>query len=281
MNSRCSKRISDPLAQHPANLYTHSIREMYRRIVLKKNTAQKGDAMRWILYILIFLALLVLAGFLFPKVASTERSVYIAEAPETVFPYVNNLRNFNQWSPWYEIDPGTKYRYEGAAEGVGSSMIWSSENPNVGHGSMSITASEPYSLVAMDLDFGAQGGAESTFKLQPQGSGTNITWSFSSEMGAGPIARWMGLMVARMVGESYETGLQKLKTVVEEETGDTAPPHAESLQNQPGLQEPGTIEPPPMDGQMENPILDDEESGEIPDDDGDALEDFEAEPQPQ
>lgn len=241
--------------------------------------------MRWILYILIFLALLVLAGFLFPRVATTERSVYIAEPPAVVFPYVNDLRNFNQWSPWFQIDPNTQYTYDGFAEGVGSSMQWKSNNPNVGSGSMAITASEPYSRVAMDLDFGSQGTAKSEFKLQPQGAGTNITWSFSSEMGSGPIARWMGVMVSRMVGDSYEQGLRKLKSVVEEAPQDI-PSSATSADSQPlptapEGSDPGTIEPTPIDPGMENPILDDDEASQLPDDDSDALEEFESEPQPQ
>ncbi|WP_288130377.1 SRPBCC family protein [Microbulbifer sp.] len=245
--------------------------------------------MRWILYILIFLALLVLAGFLFPRVVTTERSVYIAEPPAVVFPYVNDLRKFNQWSPWFQIDPETQYSYDGFAEGVGSSMKWKSDDPNVGAGAMAITASEPYSRVAMDLDFGSQGTARSEFQLQPQGSGTNITWSFSSEMGAGPIARWIGLMVSRMVGASYEQGLQKLKTVVEDAPG-SAPLSSENsatssdsqpLPQAPESADPGTIEPAPVDPGMESPILDDEEAGELPGNDEDALEEFDSEPNPE
>ncbi|WP_295799550.1 SRPBCC family protein [uncultured Microbulbifer sp.] len=237
--------------------------------------------MRWLLYILIFLALLVLAGYLFPRVATTERSVYIAEPPEVVFPYVNNFRNFNKWSPWYQIDPQTEYSYSGFTEGVGATMSWTSDDPKVGNGSQTITASEPYSRVATELDFGAQGKAQAEFKLVPQGSGSNVTWSFSSEMGGGPIGRWMGLMVSKMVGSSYEQGLEKLKSVVEKEaaavptsepasapTGEPAPqPQAEPESD------PGTIEPEEVDPGMESEIIDEDETENMGDD-GDALEDF-------
>ncbi|WP_105101399.1 SRPBCC family protein [Microbulbifer pacificus] len=233
--------------------------------------------MRWILYILVFLALLVLAGFLFPRVATTERSVYITKPPEVVFPYLNNFRNFNQWSPWYQIDPDTEYTYEGFPEGIGAVMKWQSDNPSVGTGSQTITASEPYSHIAMDLDFGAQGQAKSGFQLQSQGSGTNVTWTFSSDMGGSPIARWMGLMVSKMVGKSYEEGLQKLKTVVESQdnpAGSAAPDANNATPAGPGAIEPGEIDPG-----MENEIIEDDEIDE-PDSDGDALEEFEREEQP-
>ncbi|WGL17512.1 SRPBCC family protein [Microbulbifer bruguierae] len=234
--------------------------------------------MRWILYILIFLALLVLAGFFFPRVVTTERSVYITQPPEAVFPYLNNFENFNQWSPWYQIDPNTEYTFEGAPEGNGAVMKWKSENPNVGTGSQTITASEPYSRVATDLDFGTHGKAQAEFRLQPQDGGTNVTWSFSSDMGGSPIARWMGLMVAKMVGQSYEDGLQKLKTLTETEglSGQANSPIPENLSTP---AEPNTIQPDTVDPGMENQIIEGDDI-EVPDSDGDALEEFEQEDQP-
>lgn len=177
--------------------------------------------MRWILYILAFLVVLVLAGFLFPREVTLERSVYIAKPPQAVFPYVNDFRNFNSWSPWYQLDPATEYEYSEPSAGLGATMSWTSENANVGSGRQTITASEPYSLVRTDLDFGGQGTAVAEFRLQPQGSGTNITWWFTSDMGTGPIARWMGLLVKNMVGKSYQQGLDKLKNMVE--SSDAAP----------------------------------------------------------
>ncbi|MGL6158884.1 SRPBCC family protein [Microbulbifer sp.] len=184
--------------------------------------------MRWILYILIFLVLLVLAGFLFPREITLERSVYISKPPEAVFPYLNNFRNFNSWSPWYQMDPDTNYSYSGPEEGVGAMMSWRSDNPSVGSGSQTITSSQPYSLVHTELDFGEQGKANAEFRLRPQGSGTNVTWWFNTDMGAGPIARWMGLAVKQMVGKSYETGLNKLKEVVESAEAPPAEPQMDN-----------------------------------------------------
>ncbi|MFV8781848.1 SRPBCC family protein [Microbulbifer sp. SA54] len=237
--------------------------------------------MRWIMYILTFLVLLVLAGFLFPRVATTERSVYIAEPPEVVFPYLNNFQNFNKWSPWYQLDPNAEYTYEGFPEGNGATMRWSSKDPKVGNGSQTITASEPYSHIATTLDFGTQGTASADFKLVPQGGGTNVTWSFSSEMGAGPLARWMGLMVSRVVGKSYEDGLQKLKTVVEKEATESPDRMPQQPEDDTRESSPDTIQPDEIDPGMENPIVDDEDPEGLNDDDGDAIEDFQSEEPPQ
>lgn len=190
--------------------------------------------MRWILYILIFIALLILAGFLLPREIIVERSVYITKPPESVFSYVNNLRNFNSWSPWYQLDPTTEYEYSGPESGIGATMSWQSENPSVGTGSQTIVTSQPNSLVRMDLDFAAQGQATSEIRLQPQGSGTNVTWWFSTDLGGSPIARWFGLMVKRMIGQSYEQGLQKLKNLVESEASTSTAEMEESSQEDNG-----------------------------------------------
>ncbi|WP_323844835.1 SRPBCC family protein [Microbulbifer magnicolonia] len=222
--------------------------------------------MRWILYVLIFLALLVLAGFMFPREVTLERSVYIAKPPEAVFPYVNDFRNFNSWSPWHQLDPNTQYEYKGPQEGTGAVMSWTSEDPNVGSGSQTITASEPYSLVRTALDFGEQGNATAEFRLRPQDSGTNITWQFNTDMGAGPIGRWMGLLVEKMVGESYEQGLTKLKNLVESEA--TAPQPMDEMDNgtdtelPPGADDAMEADPEGMDSEMEDQSL--EEEGEEP-----------------
>lgn len=225
--------------------------------------------MRWILYILIFLALLVLAGFLFPREVALERSVYISRPPQAVFPYINNLHNFNQWSPWYQLDPNTEYRFSGAEEGVGATMSWHSDNPNVGSGTLGIASSEPYSLVRTELNFGDRGMAHAEFHLKPQGSGSNVTWQFTTDMGPGPVSRWMGLLVKKMIGRSYERGLAKLKDVVEssaaapeniDEGSDTELPPDDSDTMEPDSEEmePDTGEMPPP-GMMDNRMLEESE----------------------
>ncbi|WP_444931843.1 SRPBCC family protein [Microbulbifer sp. SSSA002] len=171
--------------------------------------------MRWIIYILIFLVLLVLAGYLFPREVTVHRSVLINKPPATVFPYVNNFRKFNEWSPWRHIDPSVVYEYSGPPAGVGAKMTWRGENSKAGSGNQTILTSQRNSTVTTKLEFGDGSQATAEFQLEPQGGGTLLTWNFYSDTGGGPRARWMGLAVKKMVGESYEQGLEKLKNLVE------------------------------------------------------------------
>jgi len=160
-------------------------------------------------------AVLVVVGFLLPSSAHVERTITIAAPPATVFTLVNGFSRFNQWSPWAEIDPGAVYTYEGPASGVGAGMSWTSTNPDVGSGSQQIVASEPYRRVETALDFGAQGKARAVFDLQPEGSGTRVTWGFDAHFGWNLIERYLGLLIDHMVGADFERGLERLKVLAE------------------------------------------------------------------
>lgn len=167
----------------------------------------------------ILVAGLIFIGFLLPSGIHVERSITISAAPKTVFSYVNDLKTFNEWSPWARIDPDIQYTFEGPPSGVGSKMIWSSENPAVGYGAQQITLSDPPRRVEVALDFGAQGMGTSYYELRAQGEGTNITWGFDSEFGYDLVGRYFGLIMDEMVGKEYDKGLQNLKELVESRVG--------------------------------------------------------------
>ncbi len=59
------------------------------------------------------------------------------------------------------------------------------------------------------------GVAKSALLLAPEGASTRVTWTLDIDMGASPIAHYFGLMMDRMIGKDYETGLNKLKSLVE------------------------------------------------------------------
>ena len=138
------------------------------------------------------------------------------DAPaEQVFPYVNSLQKTEEWSPWLDRDPDVKLTYSGPESGVGNTLVWESENPQVGNGRQEITLSQENERVETALDFGPMGEANAFFALLGEGDATDLTWGFTSDMGMNPMSRWMGLMMDKWVGGDYETGLAKLKAVVE------------------------------------------------------------------
>lgn len=103
----------------------------------------------------------------------------------------------------------------GPEAGVGNTLNWTSEHPQVGTGSQEIVESVPEQTVKTALDFGPMGSASASFDLTPEGDQTQVTWGFESDLGMNPMSRWMGLMMDKWVGGDYERGLTNLKALVE------------------------------------------------------------------
>jgi effector-binding domain-containing protein/uncharacterized protein YndB with AHSA1/START domain len=152
---------------------------------------------------------------LLPRQVHVERSIVIDAPHATVFALVDGYKQFNKWSPWAARDPNAKYTREGPEFGVGAKQSWVGDPKTVGSGSQEIVEIKPLELVKSRLDFGAQGLATAQFALAPESSATRVTWSLDSDMGAGPIGRYFGLMMDRMIGPDYEKGLAGLKALAE------------------------------------------------------------------
>jgi len=171
-----------------------------------------------ILYaIAVLVGVLVAIGFVLPRQVHVERSVSIARPAADVFPLANSLRRFNDWSPWVDIDPAAKVTFAGPDSGVGASMHWAG-NSKVGTGTDTIVESVADRHVGLELDFGPQGKATSSIGLAPAGGGTTVTWTLDMDVGAGPIGRYFGLFMDRIIGPDYERGLGRLKVLAERPT---------------------------------------------------------------
>ncbi|WP_298935814.1 SRPBCC family protein [uncultured Ruegeria sp.] len=170
---------------------------------------------RLLVTLLVIVLVLVGVSYLLPGKAEVSRSITIDAPPEVIFPYVNSMQETEKWSPWLSRDPETKLSYSGPDAGVGNILNWSSDHPQVGTGSQEIMESVENQRVKTALDFGPMGAAEASFILQPEGSETQVTWGFESDLGLNPMSRWMGLMMDKWVGGDYERGLDNLKVLVE------------------------------------------------------------------
>jgi uncharacterized protein YndB with AHSA1/START domain len=180
--------------------------------------------LKWLFYLIAAIALIIVGGsFLLPPQAVVTRSIEIAAPPDRVFAIVGDLRHFNEFSPWADLDPNITYTFEGPESGVGQKMNWASENPDVGSGSQTIIRHEPPTFVETQLDFGIRGKPISSFELVPSTSGTRVTWVFKSDLEGIP-AKWFGLMFDRWIGNDYEEGLAKLKEVAERPAPEPATP---------------------------------------------------------
>jgi uncharacterized protein YndB with AHSA1/START domain len=184
-----------------------------------------------LLVICIGAALLALAVFVQPDNFVVRREAVIDAPPRKVFAAINNLRNWESWSPWAKLDPSAETRYEGPGAGPGAAFEWSGDK-NVGAGRMTIVDSQPGERVALNLDMRKPFPATSdiTFVLSPDGEAserhwlaralgfsgdsktgkTHVVWSMSGK--AGLIGRAMNVFMSRekMIGAQFEKGLENL-----------------------------------------------------------------------
>jgi hypothetical protein len=179
-----------------------------------------------------------------PAHVTVARSV-VVNAPETaIFPYLNDLHNFKDWSPWKKRDPDLDIAHSGNEKGKGAAVAWTSQKRSVGTGSMEITESEPNRHIGMQVNFNGLEGT-SAFELTPAGSGSKLTWNFGFETGSSPIKRWKGLMLDSLVGPEYRAALDTVKEKVETERRPTVPTASIPV---PGMVVPGTPGMAPMPG---------------------------------
>ena len=167
-----------------------------------------------ILSLAMLVSLLAVIGLLLPRHSHIERSIHIERPPSMVYGVVNSFALFPRWSPWQHLDPDMVQTASGPPEGVGATLKWSG-NKKVGTGTQVITATMPNESVTSDLTFGDMGTSKATISLSGVGAGTTVRWTLDSDMGAGPVGRYFGLMMDSMVGGDFETGLKNLKSLLE------------------------------------------------------------------
>lgn len=178
--------------------------------------------MRLVLGLAALAAILVAVSIGLPAHVTVARSVVINAPESAIFPYLNDLHNFKDWSPWKARDPDLDIAHSGSEKGKGAAIAWTSDKRGVGTGSMEITESEPNRRIGMDVNFNGLEGT-SAFELTPAGSGSKLTWNFGFETGSSPLKRWKGLMLDGLVGTEYRAALDKVKEKVETERRPTVP----------------------------------------------------------
>jgi Polyketide cyclase / dehydrase and lipid transport len=177
---------------------------------------------RLVLGVVVLIAILAAVAVGLPSHVTVTRSVVINAPESAIFPYLNNLHEFRDWSPWSVRDPQLAVTYGGPQTGKGAQIKWTSRVPSIGTGSMEISETEPNRHVDLAVNFNGLDGT-SSYDVVPAGSGSKVTWTFGYDSGSSPLKRWKALMLDGFVGSEYRAGLDRLKEKVEAERRPTTP----------------------------------------------------------
>ncbi len=175
-------------------------------------------ALKYLLYFLIGLALLVvLLGLFGKKRYHIERSVLIKAPHSIIKEKVTQWAHFPKWSPWQDLDPNLVTNISGTDGTVGAMYTWKG-NDKVGAGSLTFRQITD-TLVNVDISFSEPWttNAPATIRMQQVPEGVQTTWGVDMHM---PFP-WNGFAmftdVERSVGKDYADGLQRLKALCEGE----------------------------------------------------------------
>lgn len=152
----------------------------------------------------------VVVGILLPGTVEVTRSVEIEAAPESVFPLLDDLERWAEWTPWGEVES----RIEGRSAGAGARRVW--DDSGAGSGSLTLVGSRPPSGV--DYEVEVEDGAirfEGTISVAATANGSVVTWTERADLGWNPLLGWTALTMDESQGRQLQESLDRLKERVE------------------------------------------------------------------
>lgn len=178
---------------------------------------QTHIAMRFIKIFLI-VVILILAGFsiwnaTLPETYDFNRSVTIDAPAERIFEQVNDVEKWVNWSPWAAMDKTAEFTYDEQTTGSGASYSWSGDT--VGSGTLTIIESTPFSSIKTRLEFTEPNQVTSSgyWIFEEDNGQTKVTWGNTGSLPF--LMRFIGAMMDRQLGETFQDGLNNLKALVE------------------------------------------------------------------
>lgn len=139
-----------------------------------------------------------------------ERTVHISAPPETVFPYLDSLGLWDEWTVWSEVES----ELSGPGRGTGARRTW--DDPRYGKGAFEIVGSSPGAEVRYRVDV-EQGAltVNGVLHLSREGSGTSVRWVEQGDFGRNPLLGYVARTMGRSQGAELERSLERLKAIVE------------------------------------------------------------------
>lgn len=165
----------------------------------------------------VFILIILQIGLFLPHEFRYERVVWIDADPDDVFPYINNLKNWDKWTVWNkENDPSIQTSYPGPEEGEGAVRNWTSKKN--GEGSIEIILSIEDRLITYDKIVQKEGfKTNGKIELIESDGGTSVIWVEEGDFGYNIAGRYLGLIMDSFEGRKLYKSLLNLKEIIENE----------------------------------------------------------------
>jgi hypothetical protein len=172
-----------------------------------------------LLFVVAVFAILLIAGLFVKKDYAVEKEVVIHRSQDDVFRYLKMVKNQDNFSVWNKKDPNAKKEYKGTDGQVGFIASWDSTNKEVGKGEQEIISMDENKRIDLKLRFKEPIAAEDNAYFITDKAGlyeTKVKWGFKGHMDYPMNLMLLTFDMDKEVGGALQTGLENLKTILEE-----------------------------------------------------------------
>ncbi|MBT2144591.1 MULTISPECIES: polyketide cyclase [unclassified Rhodanobacter] len=170
----------------------------------------------------------VLAAVVMPGSGHVERQLVIGKDMRQVYDVLDNYRRLPDYSVLRSFDPNIQFNFSGKAYGPGAEVSWTSTDPKVGNGGLTIASATPEfdkidsntktASIIWNLDNSWRGmDKHFTLDLERQGSRgqlTQVTWSYDVSYGWNLVNRFANLYIHGDPDSFIQFSLNNLQNVL-------------------------------------------------------------------
>src|SRR5688572_289288 len=171
-----------------------------------------------LLAIAILIGLVLITAIFVKKNMHAERVITINKSKAEVYGYIKYLKNQNTYSKWATMDPNMRTDFRGTDATVGFVSAWESDKDDVGKGEQEIKAIKEGERIDYELRFMEPMESKATAYMITEAAGesqTKVKWGFDGRVNYPFNIMCLFMDMEKMVGDDFETGLQRLKTNLE------------------------------------------------------------------
>jgi hypothetical protein len=184
--------------------------------------------LEFLVALVIVVMLGVLAAVVMPSSGHLERSLVVGKDMRQVYDLLDNYRRLPEYSVLRSTDPQVQFTFAGKAYGPGAEISWTSSDPKLGKGGLSITSATPNfdkidsnthkATIVWGLDNPWRGlDKHFTLDLERQGSRgqlTQVTWSYDVSYGWNLVNRFANLYIHGDPDTFVQFSLNNLQNVL-------------------------------------------------------------------
>ncbi|WP_211316288.1 SRPBCC family protein [Flavobacterium faecale] len=168
------------------------------------------------IFLLLLLSLVALSIFIATQKGAfdIERSKVINSSQSSVYNYVNEYRNWEDFGSWAEEDPEMKFVYADKTSGPGASFSWEGKD---GNGDLKTLFAKENDSISQKMVFNGN-SSDVSWKFKDTIGGTKVTWRTKGQMSF-MFKIYSALMGGpdALIGKMYEKSLSNLDKALDYE----------------------------------------------------------------